>query len=205
MAVTEIPLPTKKRMVLLERLLSTYTEPRITSQKIQELTLWSAAVVRRDISLLEGVSGSSAGYKTAELRKALQDLLNAPGTNAKCCIVGLGRLGQFLMYSSELSGSPYEIVAGFDSSVNRTEVLRSSFPLHPTTMLESVIRQEGISYALLTVGPDEAQGIASRLCDAGIKGIVNYTPCVLALPENVAVENVGLLTALENLGVKGGC
>ena len=198
----EIPGPSRRRLVLLERLLCGYKESYITSQKIQELTSWSAAVVRRDISLLDGNFGSSNGYKVQELCQAVKLAINSPGLEQKCCIVGLGRMGQLLMDSTELDKSPYTLVAGFDSSVNRTEVLRSTFPLHPTTMLEQVIRAEHIDFALLTVQASEAQSIAERLCAAGIRGIVNYTPCVLTVPPQVAVENVGLLTALENLSAE---
>ena len=108
-------------------------------------------------------------------------------------------MGQMLLDTEELEGSSFKLVAGFDSSVNRTEILHSVFPLHPTTMLESVIRSEGIEYAILTVEKNEAQETADRLSECGIKGIVNYTPEVLTLPQNVAVENVSLLTALEIL------
>ena len=108
-------------------------------------------------------------------------------------------MGQVLLDTAELNRSSFTLVAGFDSSVNRTEVLRSAFPLHPTTMLEHVIESEGIEYAVLTVGEEEAQSMAERLCKCGIKGIVNYTPKMLIVPQNVAVENVSLLTALELL------
>jgi redox-sensing transcriptional repressor len=195
-----IPEPSRRRLVLLERLLSTFTEKNITSQKIEELTGWSAAVVRRDISLLELNVGASNGYRVADLKGALDTLLNlAPAKPHSCCIVGLGRMGQALLDNRELYESPFKIVAGFDSSVNRTEILRSIFPLHPTTMLEQVIREEGIRYAILTVEPGEAPSIAVRLANCGIEGIVNYTPCVLTVPPTTKVENVSLLTSLENL------
>ncbi|MCR5623071.1 MAG: redox-sensing transcriptional repressor Rex [Treponema sp.] len=195
-----IPEPSMRRLVLLERLLSEFTEKNITSQKIQELTGWSAAVVRRDISLLELNFGASNGYKVGELKDALGHLLDLqPVRPHACCIVGLGRMGQALLDNRELYESPFKIVAGFDSSVNRTEILRSIFPLHPTTMLEQVIKEENIRYAILTVEPSEAHSIASRLAACGIKGIVNYTPCVLTVPPGTKVENVSLLTSLENL------
>ena len=195
-----IPEPSRRRLVLLERLLSTCTEKNITSQKIEELTGWSAAVIRRDISLLELNFGASNGYKVADLKGALDKMLDlTPDSPHSCCIVGLGRMGQALLDNRELYESPFKIVAGFDSSVNRTEILRSIFPLHPTTMLEQVIKEEGIRYAILTVEPAEARSIAVRLAACGIKGIVNYTPCVLTVPPGTKVENVSLLTSLENL------
>lgn len=194
-----IPENSKRRLVLLKRLLSSYTEKNITSQKIQELAGWSAAVIRRDISLLGIKCGASNGYKVAELNEKISSILNISDSEQKCCIVGLGRMGQTLLDNTELYSSPFKIVAGFDSNVNRTEVLRSVFPLHPTTILENIIKEEEIQYAILTVEPEEAQSLASRLVLCGIKGIVNYTPCVLTVPKTVKVENVCILTALETI------
>ena len=194
-----IPEPAKRRLVLLQRLLSTYTEKTITSQKIQELGLWSASVARRDISLLELNCGDAKGYKVDELRSAIISVLSLKTEEKKCCIVGLGRLGQVLLDSKDLFNSTFKIVAGFDSSVNRTEVIRSSFPLHTTTSLEKVIQEEGISYAILSTPKEEAQLMADKLALSGIKGIVNFTPCVLTLPSSVKVENASLLTCLEML------
>ncbi len=183
----------------MQRLLSTYTEKTITSQKIQELGLWSASVARRDISLLELNCGDAKGYKVDELRSAIISVLSLKTEEKKCCIVGLGRLGQVLLDSKDLFNSTFKIVAGFDSSVNRTEVIRSSFPLHTTTSLEKVIQEEGISYAILSTPKEEAQLMADKLALSGIKGIVNFTPCVLTLPPSVKVENASLLTCLEML------
>ncbi len=199
--MNNIPLPTKRRLVLLERLLANYTEKTITSQEIQELTGWTSAVVRRDISKLKLNCGATNGYKVEELKLHLKKLFGEKKESLKCCIVGLGRMGQALLDTSELYDSPFKIVAGFDSSVNKTEVLSSSFPLHPTTLMKKIIKEEEISYGILTVDIDEAQVLTDLLIECGIKGIVNYTPCVLKVPENVSVENVSLLTALEIIAI----
>ncbi|MBQ2315257.1 MAG: redox-sensing transcriptional repressor Rex [Treponema sp.] len=199
-----IPVPAIKRLVLLERLLSGYTEKHITSQQIEQLAGWSATVTRRDITLLNLRRGSSSGYRVEELREALRQVLHISTEPQKCCIVGLGRMGQALLDNTELETTVFKIAAGFDSSVNRTEILHAIFPLHPTTMLEQVIREEGIRYAILTVEPAEAQPTAARLVSCGIRGIVNYTPCVLSVPPSVRVENVSLLTALETLSLCAG-
>lgn len=197
-----IPGPSKRRLVLLERLLSGCGKKTITSVEIEALTGCSSAVIRKDISLLDVCCGASNGYKIAELKAAIVKALNLTQERQKCCIVGLGKLGQALLESTELESSPFQIVAGFDSNVNRTEVLRSVFPLHPTTMLESVIKTEHIKYAILTVPQEEAQGTAQKLSSCGIKGIVNFTSCVLTVPKKTAVENVSLLTSLETLSAE---
>ena len=66
-------------------------------------------------------------------------------------------------------------------------------------MLETVIRAESIKYAVLAVDDSEAQKMTDRLVSCGIRGIVNYTSCLLSVPAGVSVENVSLLTALKTL------
>ncbi|MBQ5848049.1 MAG: CoA-binding protein, partial [Treponema sp.] len=92
-------------------------------------------------------------------------------------------------------------VAGFDANVNRTEILRSTFPLYPLSRLESVISAEKIEYAILCVLEKDAQNVALRLEKCGIKGIVNYTSTVLNLGESVKIENVSPVSALLNVSI----
>ena len=90
----DIPEPAKKRLVLLKRLLAGYGDELITSARIEEMTGWSAALVRRDISLLELKCGARGGYKVRELNEVLNSALNLGTEEIRCCIVGLGRLGE---------------------------------------------------------------------------------------------------------------
>ncbi|MFA6857271.1 MAG: CoA-binding protein [Treponema sp.] len=198
--------PSKKRLVLLAQLLLQQNNGRITSAAINRLTGWSDSLIRHDISSIGFKGGFSNGYNVSELREAVCTALHIgdQDTRLNCCIVGLGRLGAALLDDSIFSGTEYEIVAGFDPNVNRTEILRSTFPLYPASRLESVIQAEHIVYTILTVVDKDAQQIADRLADCGIRGIVNYTNVVLSLTNGVVVENVSPVTALKNLSARTG-
>ena len=185
----------KKRFVLLQRLLTVWPHQTITSVQIEKFTGASSCVVRKDIQLLDLPKGVSNGYKTSELKSAVEKKLGLESAK-KCCIVGLGKLGQTLLESNQLQSTPFTICAGFDSNVNRTEVLRSIYPLHPTTKLEQVIKAEQIDFAVLCVEPHEAQIMAKKLQEAGIKGIVNYTGIVLEQTDSCRVENISLVESL---------
>lgn len=117
----------------------------------------------------------------------------------KVCIAGLGRVGASLLDQNLFDNSIFEICAGFDSNVNRVEILRSSFPLYPTSEMDFVIKREKISFAILTVADKDAQTMANRLIKAGISGIVNMTNVLLKVPQNVKVENLSIITALNLL------
>lgn len=198
----QIPEPTKRRLVQLASLLSQQTQERITSKTLQVLTGWTDSVIRRDILLLGYKGGVSNGYTVSELYNAICTEFNIGdlhGEAKKCCIVGLGRLGSAMLEDSLFENSSFVVVAGFDSNVNRTEILHSTFPLYPASKLEEIVSERHIEYALLAVPEKDAQKMTDRLCNCGIKGIANYTAVVLSHPETVALENVSPITALKNL------
>ena len=75
--------------------------------------------------------------------------------------------------------------------------MRSTFPLYPASEMQFVIRKEKIEYAVLTVPSKDAQQMTDRLVTSGIKGIVNMTNLILKVPENIKVENISILNALN--------
>lgn len=198
-----IPGPSGKRLVILSQLLTQLSEKKekTTSTEISELTGWSEATIRRDISLLELHSGKSNGYSINELNEAICSALNIAKSDKihKCCIVGLGKLGEALLSSPYFEKSNFKIVAGFDSNSNRIEIIKSTVPLYSTADFERVMKMEQMEYAILAVPDEKAQKYAEKIMQAGIKGIVNYTSTVLTLPPQIKIQNVGPVTALTSL------
>ncbi len=193
----KIPAPSKKRLLTIASILSQKKKTKITSVELSELTGWTDATIRRDISLLELHTGVSNGYNTEELKDFIQSALSINLQNKKnCCIVGLTKLGEALLENSIFDNSPFKIVAGFDTNMNRIELMKSNLPLYPTVDLEEKIHSLKIEYAILTVTDDRAQNIADRLVNYGIKGIVNYTNTILTLPAFIKVENANPAFAL---------
>ena len=60
-------------------------------------------------------------------------------------------------------------------------------------------REHGVKMAILTVPVAVGQEVANALVRSGITGILNFAPIVLAVPEDVMVNNVNLAIELENL------
>ena len=186
---------------MLSALLASYKGEKITSIQMQKMTGIDRALIRKDISLAGFKGGVSNGYKASELQEAIRAALKLPlpGQKRFCCIAGLGKLGAALMQSGIFDESPFKIVAGFDSRVNRTEVLSADFPLYPAAKMETVIPESKIEFAILAVEDDQARLMAERLATSGVKGIVNFTGQILEVPAGVVVENVSPLLALNNI------
>ena len=174
---------------------------RVTSKELGAAIGCADTLVRCDIKRIGGVDGVSNGYDAAALKAAVSRALGLErsGQARKCCIVGLGRLGAALLDSSFFESAGFELAAGFDSNVNRTEILRSTFPLYPAARIESVLRAQQIAYAVLTAPAKEAAVMTERLVRAGVRGIVNLTECVLCVPPHVKVENASLSWALQKI------
>jgi redox-sensing transcriptional repressor len=200
--VEQIPAPAKLRLLYLMRLLEQSDEP-LTSVRIEALTGWPSHTVRKDISCLGGSEdgeavGSSGGYVPETLVPAIKKALGLD-RRRKFCVVGLGRLGSAYLNIGAFEYGEFELCAGFDTNVNRTEILKSPVPLYPAYKMGEVISRFGIEIALLCVPPENAQAAAEKLAAAGIKGIVNFAPAALTVPPGVTVRNVYVVNELQAL------
>ena len=222
MTSVELPKSSRQRLVLLLGILKSWPNKKITSVQISDKTNWKSSLIRHDLWLIKFNKGISNGYNVQELIKAIEIVLgieksedlenqkevsvkteetftlqkSSEDTKKKICIVGLGRLGAALLDTNLVEDSVFEIKAGFDPNLYRVEILRSSFPLYPCSEMNFVIKKEKIEYAILTLADKEAQKMADRLVQAGIKGIVNMTSTILKTPEEVKVQNISIKNAL---------
>lgn len=195
-----IPKPAAERLAQLVRLLEQYTKTDlpISSSELEQLTGWSSHTIRKDISYLESTTlfSTTSGYTPSILINVIKNRLGHAGVVYKCCIVGLGQLGTAFLDYPAFQNSSYQLCAGFDSNVNRIEILKASIPLYPAYRMTELIPYLNISFAILCVPGPEAQTTALKLVDCGIKGIVNFTTSILSLPSHVEVENVSIVDAL---------
>jgi len=65
--------------------------------------------------------------------------------------------------------------------------------------IKDFVKKNGIRVALLCVPAETAQAVADILSDAGIKGILNFSPAVLILPDDVYVGSVDMASEIGNI------
>jgi redox-sensing transcriptional repressor len=207
--MTGIPVPAKERLLRLMRLLEKHTqagntEP-VTSAQVENLSGWSRDTIRKDISYLgtaAGITvGGNAGYEPELLVPLIKKALGLD-CRRKFCVVGLGRLGSAYINFAPCELAEFEFAAGFDTTVNRVEILRSPAPLYPAYKLHEVVSRFKIEIALLCVPTDAAQAVAEKCVAAGILGILNFAPVALSLPPEIAVRNMYVADELRSLVIK---
>jgi len=172
---------------------------RISSPQMGRQIGVPAHTVRKDINCLGEVGDTGSGYDVARLKQHLGRALGFE-KDQRACIVGLGRLGSALMDYEKFQASGFSVKAGFDSNVNRIETLRTHVPVYPVYDMEDVIRREVIELALLAVPAQVAQATADTLVACGIRGIVNFAPVVISVPDSrVQVRHMNVVNEMRVL------
>ena len=164
----------------------------------------SAAVVRKDFSLLEIHGQKRGGYEITELIGKLSVILGK-GEEQDVVIIGCGRIGKALMHYSGFEPDGIRVVAGFDTDPIVYADASNPVPVYPMSRLDEIVNALGIKVAIITVPESAAADTAEKLFDAGIRGILNFSPITLkprpAKDDEtpVVIHNINIALELEQI------
>jgi redox-sensing transcriptional repressor len=111
----------------------------------------------------------------------------------------MGNLGRALINYFAGKRSKLKIVAGFDTNPDKIGNTMSGVPCFGIDQLKVIVSAENIKVGIMTVPADYAVDTADLLVKAGIKGILNYTPKPVNVPEEVYLEEYDMITTLEKV------
>jgi len=154
--------------------------------------------LRKDLTYFGQFGTRGLGYDVEQLARMITDRL---GTNSlqPVILVGVGNLGLALLSYRGFEQEGFEIVAAFDIDADRRREKAVTQSIYGMEKLPGFVRERAVRMAILTVPAVVAQEVANQLVEAGITGILNFSPIVLQVPEEVTVNNVNLAIELENL------
>jgi redox-sensing transcriptional repressor len=154
--------------------------------------------VRRDIMLIGYMGTLRKGYDVKELIDLIGSIIDsAEGRNV--AVVGIGNLGKAIISYFNGKRSKLKIVAAFDSDQEKTGKLFAGVKTWPMSKLEEIIKREKITMGVIVVPAEKAEAVAERLVNAGITGILNYTPRSLNVPSHVYLEEYDMITSIEKV------
>lgn len=157
----------------------------------------SAEQVRKDFSRFSIHGNKKAGYQIDDLLEMLNKTFGKHEAK-KVFIVGMGNIGRALLSYKGFLGKKIEIVAGFDIDPSKLKK-REGVQLFHLDELKTMTEQTNVNIAIIAVPDSQAQRVCDMLVVCGIKGIMNFAPIVLKVPENVFVTNINLSNELESL------
>ncbi|MEN9445388.1 MAG: hypothetical protein RIS47_2279 [Bacteroidota bacterium] len=175
----------------------------IFSHELAELLNITAVQVRRDIMLM-GYSGQlRKGYEINQLIEAIGKTIDH-STGKRVAVVGVGKLGRAIIGYFSGQKTKLSIVASFDIDAEIVGKEVSGIPCYHLDDIAEIIAEKQIELAILTVPQKDANNIAERLANAGIKGILNYTSTSLRIDKPVFLEEYDMVTSLEKLAYFSG-
>ena len=198
-----IPRATAKRLSLYYRIFKRFNAENIekaNSKQIAEAIGIDSATVRRDFSYFGELGRRGFGYDVKKLMNFFANLLN-DNSITNVMIVGVGNMGRALLHYRFHERNKMEIVMAFDtddySDVGTTT--NDGIPIYGISQIKEKVQEGNVKTAILTVPSVKAQEVASVLVDAGIKGILCFSPVHLSVPKDVVVQYVDLTSELQTL------
>lgn len=198
----KIPEATVSRLSVYSRYLTGVEEQgivNISSGEIAEGVGGTPAQVRKDLAYFGEFGTRGVGYNVKQLNQEIMGILGLKkGWNM--ILIGAGNLGSALSQYRGFQTRGFNIVAVFDNDMNKVGLKLNGLPIYAVNQMAEFIDNNDISIGIITVPSEYAQDIADILVETkNIKGILNFAPVVLTIPEEIEVRNVDLSVNLEVL------
>jgi len=198
----EIPRKTVYRLSVYQRCLQ-----RLRGNKVETVSSSALAAVagvkptqlRKDLGFVGQFGTRGLGYKVDILSEAITVALGRTSLQS-VILVGVGNLGAALLRYGGFHREGFEIVAAFDMYPQDARLKADSeVALMGMDDMREFIQSQEVKMAIMAVPAKAAQSVANELVDAGVQAILNFSPTVLQVTDQVVVNNVDLALELESL------
>lgn len=196
-----IPDATVARLPIYLRALSSLADRGIASVSSEELATAAgvnSAKLRKDLSHLGSYGVRGVGYDVDYLMHQIGRELGLT-QDWPVAIVGIGNLGHALAGYAGFASKGFRVVALFDVDPAVVGEVVAGLPVRAMSELEGLAPLGPISIGVVATPAATAQDVCDRLVAAGVRSVLNFAPCVLAVPEGVVVRKVDLSTELQIL------
>ena len=169
----------------------------ISSRNLGNLVGINPWQIRKDFSYFGELCTRGVGYNTKKLAKQIKKILKLDVVQ-KAALIGAGNLGTAVLAYPGFGIFGIDIAVAFD--VNKKKVGRKIM----NTVIEDVsklwtLKKRKIKLAIIAVPQQAAQQIADALVKAGVRGILNFSPCYITVPKKVKVITIDIAMDLARL------
>jgi redox-sensing transcriptional repressor len=202
-----VPAPAVRRLSLyLQQLEGFLKQGRqtISSRQLGESLGYTDAQVRKDLAYFGQFGHPGIGYQVEALIERIRSILGTDRTWS-AVVVGAGHLGQALFRYRGFVAKGFELVAIFDTDPAKIGSRLGDPPALEVLSLDrlgDVVRERGVEIGIVTVPAEHAQEVTDLLLESGVRGILNFAPASLVVPDGVPVTSVALAVHLEQLAFR---
>ncbi|MBV2789055.1 redox-sensing transcriptional repressor Rex [Staphylococcus aureus] len=197
----KIPRATLKRLLLYYRFVSSLKSKgidRVNSKAISDALQIDSATIRRDFSYFGELGKKGYGYNIDSLLDFFKSELSESDM-IKIAIVGVGNLGKALLTYNFSIHDDMTITEAFDVKEDVIGQKIGNVIVKDNDELITTLKKEEIDVVILTTPERVAQKVADELVQAGVKGILNFTPGRINTPSDVQVHQIDLGIELQSL------
>ncbi|HCZ0164219.1 TPA: redox-sensing transcriptional repressor Rex [Staphylococcus aureus] len=197
----KIPRATLKRLPLYYRFVSSLKFKgidRVNSKAISDALQIDSATIRRDFSYFGELGKKGYGYNIDSLLDFFKSELSESDM-IKIAIVGVGNLGKALLTYNFSIHDDMTITEAFDVKEDVIGQKIGNVIVKDNDELVTTLKKEEIDVVILTTPERVAQKVADELVQAGVKGILNFTPGRINTPSDVQVHQIDLGIELQSL------
>jgi redox-sensing transcriptional repressor len=196
----KIPDETIRRLPIYLRgllFLSEQGQQNVSSRDMADFLGVNPWQIRKDFSYFGEFGTPGVGYKIEKLSKEIKKILKLDAVR-KVALVGVGNLGSAVLAYTGFRIYGFNIAAAFDNNPKKIGRKIGNIVIENATKLSS-LKKRKINLAIIAVPREAAQQIANALVKAGIKSILNFSPCYITVPKKVKVITIDIAMDLARL------
>jgi len=200
MRYSRIPEETIRRLPIYLRgllLTSEQGQKSISSQKLADFVGVNPWQIRKDFSYFGDFGTRGVGYNVGKLTKQIKRILKLDVAQ-KAALVGVGNLGSAILAYPGFGIYGLNIDAAFDVNPKKIGRKIKNITIENVSKLWT-LKKRKIKLAVMAVPSQAAQDTADALVKAGVKGILNFSPCCIAVPKKVKVITIDIAMDLARL------
>lgn len=171
---------------------------RISSKELSDIIGFTASQIRQDLNNFGGFGQQGYGYNVEELFNEIAVILGLSKTY-KTIIIGAGNLGQALANYNSFEKFGFRLQGMFDVNPRLIGLKIRDLEVFDMHDIQDYLKKNPVDIAYICTNRDAAQKVTDQLVACGIKGIWNFAPVDIKVPEGIVVENVHLIENLLTL------
>ena len=138
------------------------------------------------------------GHDTQQLIERLEHFLRCDSTH-DAVLVGAGHLGKALLSYEGFGRYRLQILAAFDADETLVGTTIHGKPVFPMHKLANLTARLNAFIGIITVPAEAAQSVCDELVKGGVRGIFNFAPVYLHVPDTVTVRNEDIAASMALL------
>ncbi|MGI6092099.1 MAG: redox-sensing transcriptional repressor Rex [Veillonellaceae bacterium] len=170
----------------------------ISSEELGQRLGVTPEQIRKDLAAFGQFGKKGVGYYIRELIRNIGEILGLD-RNWNFAVIGIGHLGWALIHYRNFKALGFNLAAMFDVNPEKIGMEIGGVRIDHFDRIEEVIKERNINIGVIAVPQAQAQEVSDKLVAAGVRGIWNFAPCKINVPDTVKVVNEDLSVGLSSI------